>query len=197
MLTFDEDSHTYFFDGEEVPSVTQILNEVGLTGNFSSPATLDGMERGKLVHQACEFLDYDDLVLESLDPAIEPYVKAYQKFKDETGFKPELIEKRLYHPELRYAGTLDRVGEMRGERVVIDLKTSKNIDKVVGLQLAAYEMALNNIHILPRYAVQLKNDGSYLLHSFGERSDLIAFESAVKLYHWKKNVKKERVRKAA
>ncbi len=195
MLIFNEEDHSYFWNEEQVPSVTQIITDTGLIN--TQFYTLDAQERGKLVHKACEFMDYDDLDFASLDPVIEPYVMAYKNFKEETGFKAELIEKSVYHKEFNYAGTLDRTGTMDGRRVLIDLKTSKSIDRIVGLQLAAYEMALYDLSFLDRYALQLKQDGTYLLHPFKESSDRLAFEGACKLYHWKKGVKKQRVRRAA
>jgi len=49
--------------------------------------------------------------LGSLDVSIVPYVQAYQKFKDEKGFVPKLIEHYFLNKDYKYAGTLDRTGE--------------------------------------------------------------------------------------
>src|SRR3989338_2196847 len=96
MLTFDEENHLYCFEGKPVQSVTQILKSAGLIDDqwFTEAAR----RRGQYVHEAAQYLDEEDLNWENVDPILQPYLRAYEKFKAETGFIPILIEKRLYNP---------------------------------------------------------------------------------------------------
>ena len=107
-IVFQREGHIYTVDGKEVTSVTTIIKDCGLidTTWFNDTATT----RGTYVHQATELLDKDDLDEASLDPALVPYVDAYKRFKDETGFCINDIEKIVYNSTYGYIGTLDRMG---------------------------------------------------------------------------------------
>src|ERR1700752_2641687 len=94
--TFTELGHRYEFDGRAIPSVTQVLALSGITDVSKIPPHI--LERaatlGTAAHVACELLDQDDLDIDSVDPQITGYVLAYQKFRAERGFVPDLIEHR-------------------------------------------------------------------------------------------------------
>src|SRR5262245_12733032 len=141
-LQFDAASHTYTLDGEILPSVTQILQSAGLVDYSRVPRDVlqAAMDRGTRVHLACQFLDEGDLDPASIGLSDMGYVSAYEKFKRETGFVPELIEHRVHHSELRFAGTLDRVGTFSGGhyRLLIDIKTGDPTPAAF-VQLAAYQ----------------------------------------------------------
>lgn len=185
-LTFknENDEHVYELDGVVVPSVTQVLQGVGLINFDGVPAAAleYARNRGSLVHQALEFYDQDDLDVYSLDPAIASYLPGYQRYLIDSGFIPETIEQRVYHEQYRYAGTLDRTGTMGGKRVLIDLKTGA-VDKWVALQTAAYEMCLPDGY--ERYALQLTAEGKYKLTKFSDHRDRQVWLSALALFNWK------------
>lgn len=192
-FSFDEATHTYYYDGFEVPSVTQIMKNAGIIDDrfYNEEARI----RGSAVHLATQYLDEGDLDWDSLDDLIVPYVKAYQKFKLDSGFVPEFIEKRIYHKAkpgmavcIDYAGTLDRAGIfadflpqkrcdlIRDKYAVIDLKTG-SIPEWAGIQLAAYALGL--LPKMPRrFALLLKKDGKYKLQEFKKSSDYGAFYGA-------------------
>jgi len=196
MLEFDPETHTYYWGDEVVPSVTQILSELGLAGNKDFMPE-ESAERGRAVHLACQLLDEGDLDWDSLDPVVLPYVQGYQKFLKEHKFEPTLIEAPVFNEELFYAGTLDRRGLLNKKAVTIDIKTSSQISKTVGLQLAAYDLCFDDgLSFGDRYALQLTMEGSYKLHLFSWLKDYPDFKSAVTLYHWKKE-RRKRVRKEA
>src|SRR3989338_6921714 len=91
ILTFNDETHEYFWNGEKVPySVTGILKVSGLidTTWYNEPARV----RGTYVHEATQFLDEDCLEWDSLDPVITPYVEAYARFKTESKFHVKRIE---------------------------------------------------------------------------------------------------------
>jgi hypothetical protein len=195
-FTYIDSTHQYFIDGVEVPSVTTVLKSAGIIDDrFYTEA---GRERGTAVHLACQLLDEDDLDWDSVTEEISGYVKAYQAFKKDSGFKPLKIEEAVYSRSYQYAGRFDRLGEIDGNLVLMDIKTG-SIPKWVELQLAGYETALlsmksaeeiNKNPVLLLQALQLRENGSYKLKqassmSLAERQEV--FLSAVRLYHWKKN----------
>lgn len=196
-LTFDELSHTYRWDGEVVPSVTQILRPL-------DAATLDAIpsltlkvaaQRGVAVHRACEFLDQGRLNERSIDPRIAGYVDAWRKFRREAEFVAAYSELRLYHPKWGYAGTIDSVGVIGRNctPAIVDRKTSLAFYPSVGPQLAAY-LALHPTvgpdwgDRVPRlrFSVRLMADGEYELKQFSDADDLTVFQSLLNVRNWRR-----------
>lgn len=190
MLEFEEESHTYFWNGEVVPSVNQILQDIGI---INTSFMRGGAERGKAVHLACQILDEGDEV--DVAPEIEGYVQAFRKFKRENYYKPILIEEKVYHHELNYAGTLDRTCLLNGYSTLLDLKTSQSIQRYVGLQIIGYRLALGQP--MRRATLQLKREGDYAIRYFDDDLlDEAAWVGAVGMWKWKMASKK-RMKKAA
>lgn len=108
-LDFAPGEHIFTHDGEVLPSVTQILKASKMTPDgyaFIDPYYL---QRGTYIHLASEYYDRGCLDEDSLDPAIIPYVNAYKTFRRDFGGQIVGIEKRLWHPKLKYAGIVDRI----------------------------------------------------------------------------------------
>lgn len=183
QIEFDEQTHTYTLEGKELPSVTTIMKACGLidTTWFNEGATT----RGTYVHQATELLDKDDLDEASLDPALVPYVEAYRRFKQETGFVIDDIEKRVHNATYGYAGTLDRTGIFPNDKIrsLIDIKTGQPA-KWHGVQLAAYALCFGS-EVLNRYGLYLSNTGSYKLERFKDRQDANIWLACLTLYKWR------------
>lgn len=190
LLTCDPILHIYFLDGVEIPSVTTILKEAGLrpTYNGFTDATLRGLH----VHEACEYLDLNDLDWRSVYPAWAGYVKSWERFTQETGFVSELIEYQTYHPEFRFAGTMDRRGTMPilGERrAELDLKTGIEEDwhrlQTAGYQLLGREAWAKD----RRGAVYLHEDGSMpKLVWHDDPGELRVFLSGLTICHYKRSL---------
>jgi hypothetical protein len=120
--------------------------------------------RGTAVHKATEELDKTGGVI--VDDDYAAYVQAYAAFLHEHEAVWELTEHSLWHPEHRYAGTIDRYGLIDGERVLVDLKTVYTVHKVLyGASLNLYRRILEHRgYIVERLAIlHLKRDGSYKL----------------------------------
>jgi hypothetical protein len=182
LLTFDDATHAYAFNGVPVPSVTQIIAAAGLID--SDWFTEYARQRGKAVHFATQLDDEGDLDEASVAPEILPYVEAHRKFKAETGFVPEMIESRICLPQLGYAGTPDRYGKIGKHKTMVDYKTGQ-IYPWVKLQLAAYANGLPNGTSIQRMAVRLKNDGTYRIVSYPITDfarDLADFLACVRVY---------------
>lgn len=107
-LEFDDEHHIYYGRGEMLPSVTQIPKRAGMAGVFD---TLDPWyaTRGQAVHKATELYDLGTLDEDSIDPAISPYFDAYKRFRADTDITIKDVEKRLWCPKYRFAGTIDRL----------------------------------------------------------------------------------------
>lgn len=182
-IVFQEEGHIYTVDGTDTPSVTTIIKACGLidTTWFNDTATT----RGKYVHKATELLDQDDLDEASLDPVIAPYVDAYKRFKDETGFCINDIEKIVYNASYGYIGTLDRTGRFPNDKInsIIDIKTGQPA-KWHGVQLAAYALCFGS-EIFNRYGLYLHDTGTYRLERFKDRQDANVWLACLTLYKWR------------
>lgn len=192
-LKFDEVAHTYTVDGRELPSVTQILERVGLKDNYNNDVFY--CDRGAAVHEATEFIDRDTLDPASVDPQIEPYLQAYRAFREQTGFEPLLIEQWLYSRQYGYAGTLDRVGWVNGKLAIFDIKTGPPA-RWHNLQLAAYRWLVRENHwrfgvthkevdAMTEFTLQLRDDGEFRLHMPQCKYRFDVFLGAVFINRWK------------
>lgn len=109
IVEFDGGRHIYRDElGFVLPSVTGILKSEGFID--TTFYTEHGRDRGSMVHLACHYDDIDDLDETTLDIQIEPYLKAYRRFKSETGFIVEKSECAMRSTIYGFAGTPDKVG---------------------------------------------------------------------------------------
>lgn len=186
-LLFDPVEHVYTVAGKRVPSVTQILSPL-VDYSMVPRETLErARQLGQAVHRMSELYDLDDLDMDNLADELRPYLTAWIRFRAETGFVPETIEKRLFHPSLRFAGTPDRSGLIGRRRAVIDIKKMLTLGPVIGLQLAAYRELFEK-HGTPvedRYGLGLRADGTYRLVPYTDKGDWPAFLSLLTIRNWK------------
>lgn len=194
MLTFEEATHTYRFNGEAIPSVTQVLSPVSSYAGIPRNILDAAAARGTYIHKCCEMILWETLDWDSVYPEYLPYVQAFQKFLDESGVEIELPEEMVFHPKLKYAGRVDLVGRVpkrkRMRRAVIDYKTSLKLMPAVGPQVAAYQDAQNASQpkdaekIVDRYGLQLKKDGTYSLQPYESPNDMNVFRSCLTIHHF-------------
>ena len=177
------EGHIYRDETDQVwPGVTSILTDVGLIDSkwFDEYSR----DRGSLVHQACALYDHGVLNMDTLDPVLLPYVQGWIRFREESGFIPELIEEVVWNETYRYAGTLDRTGTMNDRAVLIDLKSGL-AQTWSHLQTAAYAACLPEPYL--RYVVELNSYGNYKLSEHKDRKDFGVFLAALTLRNWKHN----------
>jgi hypothetical protein len=190
VLTFDEKSHSYFWKGVRVPGVTSILQPVQDYSMVNADVLLAAQQRGTAVHRMTELYDQDDLDEDFLELGMLPYLKAWKNFRANSGFVPDSIEQRMYHPGLKYCGTPDRAGLIDRRRAVLDIKSMFTPGSpVIGLQLAAYK-ELYNVNTMggkieDRYALHLRHDGTYRLFPYTDPTDWTVFVSLLNLMNWK------------
>src|SRR4029450_12219741 len=200
-LDFEPETHTYRVDGRTVPSVTQLLDDAGLTVDYAAiPRSVlqHARLRGRHVDACCDLLDEDALDWSSVHPEAVPYVEAWPRFCADEGYEPACGQVPLYHPRYGYAGTADSIGTLNGHWVVVERKATTKMAATYGLQTAGYARPglwaapVGGGRLAPvawpapaRLGVQLKRDGSYLVVPYDDAEDLAAFLGVVALYRWR------------
>ncbi|HNS91318.1 MAG TPA: hypothetical protein PKJ72_14870 [Deltaproteobacteria bacterium] len=185
MVEFCPESHTYTCGGERFPSVTQVLADLGFYGDAVKYFTEYKRDLGSFTHKAIELYLAGELDESTLDPAILPRLNAWRKFEAETGYVSSGCEIVMASESYRFAGTVDHRGTLNDRPVIIDVKTGV-LMPATGIQLGGYEI-LDGTPGLKRYGLQLKEDGTYSLKEYKDRTDRGVFLSALSVYQWKQN----------
>lgn len=143
----------YDIDGAWYPRVTKIVEIKSkpalymFYGGVSSYAagrqiSEKSAKEGTLIHETIEKI----LIGENpeVPSEIQPAIKAFLDFFEKTNIQvdDEFVEKRIFHPEHRYAGTIDALALLEGKFGVLDIKTSQAIYRDYNLQTSAYIEAL-------------------------------------------------------
>ena len=198
--TFEEKNHEYKNTaGLVVPSVTQVLESVGLTDLDGIP--LDTLERkralGDAVHYAtaildnCKFFDGPELDWETVHEDAVPYILAYENFQRAGLFEPEEVEHGGVHTVngMEFGYTRDRVGKMNGikYRVLLEIKCSYREEPAWKYQLAAYELTVpkEKNEYVARVSVQLKPDTTFKCFTYEKPRDRDRFLWALGLTYVK------------
>jgi hypothetical protein len=164
QLTFLDSRFYSTEDGGFVPSVTTILeaypkgaayyNWLKENGKDADEIRDEAGRRGSVVHKLTE--DYDAgkevrLVNDngSIDYKLSEWAmfERYVEFRSRFDLKVEAIELNIISKELGFAGTIDRVCYLNGEKYIIDIKTSNAIYPSYWLQLAAYRALLLHVGV--------------------------------------------------
>lgn len=188
VLTFDPETHTYRVGEEIIPSVTQILKEVGLidTSHFKP----EHAERGTRVHEATQFWDETGMVDDTIPEELLGYLDAWRKFREETGFTPTHIEQSFFSKQ-GYAGTVDRIGKTHKiNPILLDIKSGPPAPWH-RLQLCAYSLLAKlelNIPVWEAWGVHLKKDGIYSVEVYRNINDLADWLSVLKTFQLKKEL---------
>lgn len=189
-LIFFDKGHLYELNGEQVPSVSEIARFVSreVYGNIEQYTLDNASSRGTAVHKSTEVLDkYNEVECE---PSIEPYIRAYIKFRKDYGIKEYVaIEKSLASENMRFAGTIDRIATITkefsntfkaqtkrdishliGKLAIIDIKSSAIVQKVLApIQLNGYEKLVteNKIGEVGLLLIlHLNKEEKYKIHDF-------------------------------
>ena len=184
LLAFDEPTHRYTYDGKDLVSVTEALRRAGFVD--SRWYTPEARDRGRKVHAACHYLDEGDLYWPDVDPRIEGYVRAHERFRSESAFEVIAAELRVAHPLYLFGGTLDLIGRLNGRLTLIDRKTGRP-EPWAALQTSGYSLTIKE-PLIDRRTLWLQEDGRYLLSSaYRDAGDSRVFLSAVACAWWQRN----------
>ena len=146
-------------DGGHVPSVTTILEAypkdygyfqwLKSVGEDADTIRDEAGRRGSVVHDLTERYDAGEEIsllndTGNLQLKLNEW-SMFERYVDFTNrYQPKVLisEQNYVSPELGFAGTLDRVIELDGKRILVDIKTSNAIYPSYWLQLAAYHRLL-------------------------------------------------------
>ena len=169
ILQFFDKGHIYMLEGERIPCVSDLCRF--LHREIYKDAPLWQLEaaadRGTKVHAATEALDKTGRA--EIEDEYLSYLQAYIQFRQEHDVQWELIEYADYHPQLMYAGTIDRYGLVDGIRTLLDIKTTFTVYKpLCGASLNLYRLILEarEKRVERLMILHLKKDGSYKLIQF-------------------------------
>jgi hypothetical protein len=191
VLTFDEATHTYRWEGKVVPSVTQHLQALHSFDGVPRAVLEAAQERGTYVHQMCELFDLDELDEPAVPAIYQGYLRAWKLFVAD--YEPNWagIEAMEFSKRHLYAGTMDRHGVLARRapgRWVVDIKTSQQAHRVWGLQTAAYRQLLMERDFSHakdlRATVQLRPDGTYAFLPWTDPADWPTFQALTTITNW-------------
>ena len=140
---FDAVEHIYTQDHVVIPSATHILQETGISTDYSDiPESVmrKARERGSYVDECLRALDADLLDESAVHPEAQGYVTAYKTFKVERGFVthawgvPRVVEIN----GMKMAMTEDITGWMQGAPWLVDVKCTAEMPESVKIQTALY-----------------------------------------------------------
>lgn len=186
------------FDVDPWPSVTKVLGTLPEYQKAYRFSNAYAMSLGSAVHAACDIVNKGQQVdPASLAPAAAPYLEAWKRLAKQMNLRVLESEVVVWHPELRYAGTLDLLGSRDGGITITelgDIKTSAptNGARLAGPQTAAYLQALR-LHprlgpalspTIRRWSAHLAKDGTYRIVAHTHYAeDLARFHEG--LYTWR------------
>lgn len=103
-------------------------------------------ERDAAGEQGTDIHNWAEAYVHGQDPAPPPkaqqaYVDGFLAFLDDWRPSYEMTESTVYSCRFGYAGTLDAIATINGERWLLDYKSGKSVHNEVSLQLAAYRHA--------------------------------------------------------
>lgn len=128
--------------------------------------------------------------LREADDRVTYAIMAFLQWVAESDFIPLHSEMTVASKTLRYAGTLDCIGEVNGNLSLIDFKTGgfypEHKMQIAAYREAYYEMTSKRIRSC--YVLQLgKEDGSFKVHKIkGVKKHFRAFKNCLALYYWSK-----------
>lgn len=204
--TFDPETHIGTVNGEEWPSVTQLLSEERLQNLSQVPPDRLEYKRilGTRVHAATGLLDNGSLDEEHFQknfPECVPYLEAYRKFRLIEKFEPLHKELRLFSKKYRFHGAFDEGGlhseQYAGNLCIIDYKCVWRMYESTGPQTAGYAiLAIENAKELGiqeeftrrkvlRFGLNLKPTGNYEIVQYKDSNDTQDFLACCWL-HWRR-----------
>ena len=156
--------------------------------------TSGGLIRGREVHRATHYLDQCRLdwssikaVEEWIEQPVEPYVRGYEAFKAETGFKVLRSEMPGFHPDRLYCGCRDKEGVLPDGTPWLGEVKTYTVPDWTALQTGAYLPLLPNSpngREWRRVGIELTKDGGWGPTFFDDPTDTHTFYAMWASYQW-------------
>ncbi|MDD5547501.1 MAG: hypothetical protein PHN74_01180 [Candidatus Pacebacteria bacterium] len=145
----------YDIDGKWYPRVTKIVEIKskpalymfygGMPSYSAAKAmTAKSATEGTLIHETVEkfMIGEKPEIAAEIKPAVDAFLNFFEM--NNIQIDKDFVEKRICHPEHRYAGTIDTLALIDGKFGVLDIKTSQAIYRDYNLQTSAYIEALTS-----------------------------------------------------
>ena len=190
---FDPIPHRYYYGDRRIVGITEAIQSVGLSPAIPESARRNfayAASRGTTVHKACELSDLGQSHEYDMDSNLSGYVKAWEKFRIDYGYEPDLVEVPLGHYIYQFGGTPDTAGYSKKLEAycVVERKTCQLQDHF-GFQLAGQEILVIQGPSGPQHArklaVQLKPDSQYVVKEYYDKIYHKLFLNAVSISNWK------------
>jgi predicted RecB family nuclease len=143
---------------------------------------------GTIAHAACERWAKGDREVVVFEPYAARAFAAFVNWSLENEVQFLASERKVYHLDHDYCGTCDLDCVIRGERAVVDIKTSKAIYPEYRLQIAAYAKALereDKQERLVNWVLRLdKESGEFEARSYIADHDYPAFLGLLSYHKW-------------
>ena len=140
MIEYIEQEHLYLYNGEIIPSVTQILSIIFPNKYKGIPEHIlkNKSQYGTKIHETIEKFESEGII-EKLDYIQEASFNQYLRLKKE--YKIEVIDQeQIIHYKDIYTGRYDMSAKVNGEYSLIDIKTTAELDlEYLSWQLSLYD----------------------------------------------------------
>ncbi len=162
VTEYIEETHKYYVDGEEKPSVTEICEPISFKRMASIPQQIleNARNRGSACHALFEdYLLVGEVDLDEIKSDYVPYVEQFIMWA--RTYRPKVLytEKHLFGSE--FCGTCDLICRIDGKTLLVDYKTTSAADKKsLSVQLEGYYRLCkeNGIDIDECWYLHLKKD---------------------------------------
>lgn len=188
-IIFDAIPHKYYFEGFVIPSVSELMQNAKISGDYSFMHP-KYRERGTYVHKASEMMDLGQFDIKTAPDEYYPFVYAYSKFLEENEVEVHVSEELLFNPKLIYCGTQDRIVTVNGVKYLCDIKTGY-YQKWHKVQLTSYNLAMLDSGAikepLPIANLYLDKNGNYTFKTYSEELPYVeVLRAAVTIYWYKR-----------
>lgn len=140
MITFEKENHTYNLDGRELISVTQLLQKMHISPDYSAvdhETLRASSERGSMIHAEIEAFNKRG------ELGFTKELENYRSYLTANGLKCLRSEFIVFDDIV--AGTADLLLDEHGEKVIADIKTTASLHRnSVSWQLSLYAYLLGD-----------------------------------------------------
>ena len=161
---YDEETHTYYVNGIERPTVTEICSPISFEKiNALQKSLLDiARIRGTRCHELAEeyLLNNGEIDIDEIETDYIPYMQQFALWVKTYSPKVIYTEFKLFSEE--FCGTTDLICEIDGKTIIVDYKFTSTADKKsLSVQLEGYYRLCQNqgIKIDDTYYLHIKKDG--------------------------------------
>lgn len=136
-LVFKEEDHSYWLGARRLPSVTQILSDLGFVSPFAKNP--DKARLGKYVHEMIALYEEGELDEDALDPRLGEYLSRWKLIR--TPYPPTVrivLESAVYSEPLGLAGTPDLLVYDDEGVTIVDFKSGNSKEDWHKLQIGGY-----------------------------------------------------------